>query len=171
MEAHIKSSGITYIGTDWTCQSGGGYFGGFQTFDEFLCDGPIQKMPEHVAAEIRSYLETHRVPGGAKLLLLHLNSLDGFVLQGVYVHLDDKPLIVSTDEILAHKQEVTLFEGSIGIGDHHISLLLVFRPKAGNKVVQKVPGEFTLIVKPGEQRVRLVTLLEKDGTIKMICQQ
>ena len=31
MDVVIGESGLEYIGTDWTCQSGGGYMGGFQT--------------------------------------------------------------------------------------------------------------------------------------------
>jgi hypothetical protein len=32
----VKDSGLSFIGTDWSSQSGGGYMAGFQSFDEFF---------------------------------------------------------------------------------------------------------------------------------------
>ncbi len=168
MEVHIKHSGLTYVGTDWSVQSGGGYFGGFQTFEEFFSNGPIQKMPEQIAAGLRKHLLTYRVPGGAKLRLLHLNKVDGLVLQGAYVHLDDKPITVSIDETLAQKQELLIFDGSIGLGKHQFSLLLVFRSKLeGGDKIWKAHGEFTFEIESGMHTIRLETTLERDGSIQI----
>ncbi|MFX1475307.1 MAG: hypothetical protein ACFFCO_07520 [Promethearchaeota archaeon] len=168
MEVHIKPSGLTYIGTDWTVQSGGGYFGGFQTFDEFLRDGPIQKMPNHIAAELREHLEAHRVPGGATLRVLHLTRVDDLVLQGAYIHLDDNPITVSIDETLAQKREVVFFDGSIGIGDHQLSFVLVFKSKQqGSDALWKVHGEFSFAITPGTKTLLLETIRDEDGSIRV----
>ena len=66
--------------------------GGFQTFDEFLKDGPIQEMPKKIAKEIREYIREHRVEGGSTLKLVYTHDLDGFHLTGVFVNLDDVPI-------------------------------------------------------------------------------
>jgi hypothetical protein len=172
MEVHITPSGLTYIGTDWTVQSGGEYFGGFQTFDEFFRDGPIQKMPEHIAAELRKHLLAHRMGDGATLRLLLVGQVDGLVLQGVYVHLDDTPLTISIDETLAKKPEFLIFDGSIGVGGHKVSWVLVYRTKQeGEDQVLKVQGEVAFGIQPGEQTILLKTVLEKDGNIRIhFCQ-
>ncbi len=172
MEVHIKPSGLEYLGTDWSVQSGGGYFGGFQTFDEFFRDDPIQKMPKNIAAELRRHLEAHRVPGGAKLRLLHLNSLGGLVLQGAYVHIDDKPITISIDESLAQKWEVVFFDGSLGIGDHQLSFVLVFKSKQeGGEKLWKVHGEFAFSIESGTKTMRLETVRGEDGSIRVHCHQ
>jgi hypothetical protein len=166
MEVQIESSGLLYVGTDWSVQSGGGYFGGFQTFDEFFWDGPIQKMPEYIAVELREHLETHRVPGGAKLQLLHLNNVDGLVLQGAYVHLDDKPITVSIDMLLAQKQKIIFFDGAIGIGVHKISFMLVFKQRRDEKLL-KVHGELSFSIAPGTTILQLETTRDEDGHIQV----
>ncbi len=168
MEVHIKPSGLSYVGTDWSVQSGGGYFGGFQTFDEFFHDGPIQNMPEDIATELRRHLETHRVPGGAKLRLLHRTSVDDLVLERAFVHLDDKPITISIDEALAQKQEVVFFDGSIGIGDHHLGFVLIFKSKRTEDGKRwKVRDEFTFSITSGKNTVQLETIREEDGSIRV----
>ena len=36
IDCTIGKTGLSYYGTDYTHQSGGGYTGGFQTFNEFM---------------------------------------------------------------------------------------------------------------------------------------
>ena len=85
MDLVVDHTGMQYVGTDWTCQSGGGYFGGFQTFDEFLNNGPIQKMPKKLASEVREYILSHRKSGGSSLNLEYVLEVSGWEISGVYI--------------------------------------------------------------------------------------
>ncbi|MHA1577459.1 MAG: hypothetical protein ACTSU3_08875, partial [Candidatus Thorarchaeota archaeon] len=119
MEVVIIESGLNYIGTDWTCQSGGGYFGGFQTFEEFLKD-PIQDMPKKIAKEIRQHIEEHRREGGATLRLDYVHEIDGFELAEVFVHLDDSPIHVKS---VRNEGKCVIYDGNIKTGEHSFSFV------------------------------------------------
>ena len=110
MSVIIGESGLEYVGTDWTCQSGGGYKGGFQTFDKFLENGPIQKMPRKIAKEVRKYIDMHRVEGSSPLNLVCVQDLDGFQLTEVFVRLNDSPNHIKRDR---KKGKITIYIGSI----------------------------------------------------------
>jgi len=57
----LTETGLSYMGTDWDCQSGGGYMAGFQTIREFLDQGPLKEMPSDIAAAIRAVVEARPV--------------------------------------------------------------------------------------------------------------
>ena len=61
----LTGTGLSYMGTDWDCQSGGGYMAGSQSAREFLEQGPLKEMPPNIAAEVRAVIEArdtgHRV--------------------------------------------------------------------------------------------------------------
>jgi hypothetical protein len=168
IELEIEPSGLRYIGTDWSCQSGGVYFGGFQTFDEFFRDGPINDMPETIAIELKNHLETHRVPGGSKLLLYHLNTVTDLILWRAYVQLDDKPLRISVDDDALAEREVIFFDGAIETGKHEVSFLLVFKSKKEEDSTQwRVKGEFDISITSGTKKVQLKTFRGTDGRIML----
>ena len=81
MEVDIGESGLEYSGTDWTCQSGGGYMGGFQTFDEFLNGRAIQKMPRKISKEVREHIKKYRTEGGSTLKLIYIHDLEGTFIE------------------------------------------------------------------------------------------
>ncbi len=168
MELEIESSGLRYIGTDWSCQSGGAYFGGFQTFDEFFRNGPINDMPEEIATELRNHLKTNRMPGGSRLLLSHLNTVTDLFMWRAYVHLDDKPLRISVDDDSLAEREIVFFDGAIDTGEHEISFLLVFKSKKEDEPSQwRVKGEFNFLVKLGMNKVQLKTFRDTEDRIML----
>ncbi|MHA2061214.1 MAG: hypothetical protein ACW963_02860 [Candidatus Sifarchaeia archaeon] len=173
MELEIEpSTGLRYIGTDWSCQSGGAYFGGFQTFDEFFRNGPINDMPEEIATELRNHLETNRVSGGSRLLMSHLNTVTDLILWRAYVHLDDKPLLISVDDDSLAEREVVFFEGAIETGEHEISFLLVFKSTKNDKPSQwRVKGEFDFSVTPGTNKVQLKTFRDTEDRIMLVYEE
>jgi hypothetical protein len=159
MDVVIGESGLEYIGTDWTCQSGGGYMGGFQTFDEFLKEGPIQKMPRKIAEEIREYIKKHRVEGGSTLKLVYSHDLDGFQLTGVFVHLDDVPIHIKR---VRKKGRVTIYNGSIKTGKHEFSFVFVLQSKDD---MEKVNGKVTVEIQRGANSMELKTITNDKGKI------
>ena len=60
----ITSRGLVYQGDHgfW-----GGFSAGFQSFDAFFSEGPLNQMTESIEAELRAYLTAHRREGGAHL--------------------------------------------------------------------------------------------------------
>ncbi len=156
---------MRYIGTDWSHQAGGGYFAGFQTFNEFFRDGPINDMPEEIATELRNHLETNRVPGGSRLLLSHLNTMTDLLLWRAFVHLDDNPIRISADDSLA-KREVIFFDGPILPGKHEIGFVLIFKSKKEDENNQwSVKGEFDFSVTSDTKKAQLKTFRDTDGRI------
>jgi hypothetical protein len=159
MDVVIGESGLEYIGTDWTCQSGGGYMGGFQTFDEFLNNGPIQKMPRKIAKAIREYIKEHRIEGGSTLNLVYTHDLDGFQLTGVFVHLDDVPIHIKR---VKKKGSMTIYNGSIKTGKHEFSFVFVLETETDMK---KIEGKKTIKIKSGTNSVVLKTTQDEKGKI------
>jgi len=159
MDVIIGESGLEYVGTDWTCQSGGGYMGGFQTFDEFLKKGPIQKMPKEIAKEVREYIEKHRVEGGSTLKLVYIHEIDGFHLAEVYVHLDDVPIHIKR---VQKKGRMTIFNGSIKPGKHEFSFVFVLRTESEMK---KIDGKIAIKIQEGTNSVILKTTQTDKGKI------
>jgi hypothetical protein len=159
MEVVIGESGLEYIGTDWTCQSGGGYMGGFQTFDEFLNKRPIQKMPVKIAKEVREYIEKYRVEGGLTLKLIYVHEIDGFQLSEVYVNLDDTPIHIKR---VQKKGRMTIYNGSIKTGKHEFSFVFVLRSENDMK---KIDGKVSIKVKEGANSVILKTIKSDKGKI------
>ena len=159
MDLELDESGLTYIGADVDCQSGGEYFGGFQTFDQFFDEGPIQEMPPEIAKEVMDFLNEHRKEGGAHLRLYYTHELDGFHLRGVYVHLDDKPIQV---KLVNTENRFLIYDGSISIGSHRFSFLFVLRSQSDQK---KIDDEVTITVQPGGNEVVLITTMDAEGTI------
>ncbi|MHA1636790.1 MAG: hypothetical protein ACTSUO_07295 [Candidatus Thorarchaeota archaeon] len=159
MDVVVGESGLEYIGTDWTCQSGGGYMGGFQTFDEFFTDKSLQDMPKKIATEIREHLEKHRKEGGASLQLIYVHEVEGFQLTGVFVHLDDTPIHVKR---VRKKGKMTIFKGSIKPGKHVFSFVFVLQSANDQK---KVDGEVKIEVQKGKNTAILKTSQDNDGTL------
>ncbi|MFX0102426.1 MAG: hypothetical protein ACFFCS_22865 [Candidatus Hodarchaeota archaeon] len=57
MDVYLNDNGLSYYGTDYTCVSGGGYTGGFQTIKEFMENGGICDMPSEIENEIREFIQ------------------------------------------------------------------------------------------------------------------
>ncbi len=159
MDCIVNAKGLTYYGTDWTCQSGGGYFGGFQTFEEFLKYGSICKMPKKAYKEVSKYLKEHRKAGGSTLHLVYVHKVKGFHLKGVFVHLDDKPILVKN---VRPRAKLSLFNGSIGFGEHIFSYVFVLVSKDGQK---KVSGESKITIKDGVNQAILETTEDEEGIL------
>ncbi len=159
MELEVDSSGLTYYGTDWTCQSGGGYFGGFQTFEEFLAIHSLQKMPSEIRAEVNDYLLQHRKIGGSFLKLRYILAIPEFHLDGVFVHLDESPIHVKNVE---NSDDITIFEGSIAPGVHHFSFVFVLKSDESKK---KVSGKFEITVQDGKNSVTIETIDDDEGNL------
>ena len=157
MELEVDSSGLTYIGTDWTCQSGGGYFGGFQTFEEFLSTRSLQKMPKEIRNEVKEYLLKHRERGGAFLRLLYRHRIDDYQLTGVFVHLDDKPIHV---KIVSDMDEMVIFDGSINPGQHQFSFVFIVESKRTKK---KISGTFEMVVNDGKNSAVMEIVDDEEG--------
>ena len=54
VELSLNDTGLTYVGHNYSCQSGGAYMAGFQSYREFEKKGPIRDMPSEVEAEVRA---------------------------------------------------------------------------------------------------------------------
>jgi len=129
IELELDESGLTYKGCDWSIQSGGYYMAGFQTFDEFFKNGPINKMPKEIVTKVRMHLEVHRRTGGAGLLLKHINELDDLVLWRAFINLDEKTIKITTIEQMGATPEMTFYDGAILPGEHTISFILIFKER------------------------------------------
>jgi hypothetical protein len=160
MDLEVDETGLTYTGTDWTCQSGGGYIGGFQTFEEFFDKGPIQDMPSKIAKEVRIYLRRHRKEGGSSLLLHYVHGFEGYLLTGVFVHLDGKPIHVKE---VRESGKMLLYDGSISPGEHTVSFVFVLRSSEGQK---KIEGEVLIEIRKGKNRALLKTRDDPSGTLR-----
>ncbi len=159
MDLVVDESGLTYIGTDWTCQSGGGYFGGFQTFEEFF-KKPIQKMPKKIAKEVKEYLEEHRKEGGSRLRLIYVHEVEGFLLTGVFVHIDDNPIHVKT---VKKNGDMLIYDGSITAGTHEVSFVFVLNSEDSQK---KITGEVKIKVQDGCNHAVLKTTEDEKGKLQ-----
>jgi hypothetical protein len=159
MDLEVNEAGLNYVGTDWTCQSGGAYFGGFQTFEEFFEKGPIQKMPPKIAKEVRGHLKRHRKEGGSTLLLHYAHRFEGFLLTGVFVHLDGRPIRVKE---VKESGKVLLYNGSISPGEHTVSFVFVLRSPEGQK---KVEGEVAIEIRDGVNHALLKTREDPSGNL------
>ena len=159
MDLVVNFSGLNYYGTDWTCQSGGGYFGGFQTFNEFFTKGPLQKMPRKISQEVREYLKEHRSEGGATLRLVYVHEIDGFQLSGVFVHLDDSPIHIKE---VKTKGEILIYDGSITPGEHSFSFVFVLKSADAQK---KIDGEVQIKIQGGDNQAVLKTVEDGKGNL------
>ncbi|MHA1906923.1 MAG: hypothetical protein ACW98Y_06490 [Candidatus Thorarchaeota archaeon] len=159
MDCIVNPDGLTYRGTDWTCQSGGGYFGGFQTFEEFLSDRPLQKMPRKTIKEVKDYIFEHRKVGGATLRLVYVHDVQGFKLTGVFVHLDDSPIHVKR---VKAEGEMLIFDGSITQGGHSFSFVFVLN---SNEEMKKIDGEVRVDIQIGENHAVLKTTEDEKGKL------
>ncbi len=159
MEVAIVESGLNYFGTDWTCQSGGGYFGGLQTFDEVLTNHPLQKMPKEIANDIKEHIKKHRKEGGATLRLVYVNEVDDFQLSEAFVHLDDNPIHVKR---IKKKGEMLIFDGSIKPGKHCFSFVFVLQSASDQK---KIDGDVFVTVQQGANYAVVKTSQDDEGTL------
>ncbi|MBD3404860.1 MAG: hypothetical protein GF411_01840 [Candidatus Lokiarchaeota archaeon] len=146
IDLRVTSEGLRYIGNNMTIQSGGAYFAGFQTFDEFFEAGPIQKMPEDVESEVKAYLKKHRTIGGATFHLVFLSEIQDFWLWRVYLHIDESPTKIEEIEKKPKEEQTSLYQGSISLGIHTIGFVLVVRSE---ERYLKYNGEFEITIKHG----------------------
>ena len=156
----VDPAGLNYYGTDWTCQSGGGYFGGFQTFEEFFKKGPIQEMPEKIAKEVGDHLKEFRREGGSTLRLIYVHEVEGFLLTGVSVELNESPIHIKE---VQKEGELLLYEGSIATGNHCFSYVFVLRTK---NALRKVVGEVHIKIHDGENYAILKTIEDDEGNLQ-----
>ena len=124
----VESVDIRYIGTDWTVQSGGEYMAGFQTADQFLAEGPIKHnhMPDDVKTQLTTFLEKNRNIGGCVLKIILKSNISDAILKNAYVQIDGKDVYIPFAVPEIDNANVTLFNGSVSIGSHKISMLLAF---------------------------------------------
>ena len=112
IDLHLGDTGLSYMGTDWNCQSGGGYMAGAQSITEFLERGGIAEMPAAVAAQVRAAIAAR--PSG------HLVTLRvvGARPDEAHIELDDATRILrGADE---------LFRGPLPAGEHRIAGILLY---------------------------------------------
>jgi hypothetical protein len=112
IDLYLGDTGLSYMGTDWNCQSGGGYMAGSQSITEFLERGGIAKMPDAIAAEVRAAIAA-RAPGHMVTVRVAGPSPDE-----AHLDLDGQPRILrGTGE---------LFRGPLPAGEHRISGILLY---------------------------------------------
>jgi hypothetical protein len=151
IELKIDERGLTYVGCDYGCQSGGYYMAGFQTFDEFFNKGSIKDMPIEIETKIKEYLEAHRREGGARLVLKHFNQLKDLVLWRAFINLDEKTIKITTIEQIGEASEITFYDGAILTGEHTISFLLIFKERGKVKEsdpLWRIDGEIPISIDP-----------------------
>ena len=162
IELEIDETGLTYKGCDWSIQSGGYYMAGFQTFDEFFNNGPINKMPKEIEIQIKEHLKTHRREGGASLILKHINQLTSLVLWRAFINLDEKTIKITTIEQMGDVPEITFYDGAILPGEHIISFILLFKEKGKTKdsdPMWKVKGEIPISINPTKEPKEVISLV------------
>lgn len=113
IEVTLSDAGLSYYGEDWTCQSGGGYFAGFQSFADFRRDGPLRGMPEATAADVGRAIEAAEGRGHAFVIVI-----DGEVPEEIHASLDARTVMV--------RDTATLFDGSLPGGEHRVQGVLLY---------------------------------------------
>jgi len=151
MEVILGESGLEYVGTDYTCQSGGGYMGGFQTYDEFMDGRALQKMPRNISKEVMDHIKKHRVEGGSTLELVYVHDLESFQLTEVYVQLDEVPIHIKR---VQKTRKTTIYNGSIKAGKHEFSFVFVLR---SDSAMKKIDGKVSLKIEEGANSLVLKT--------------
>ena len=117
-------------------------------------------MPLEIAKEVRDILKEHRKEGTASTLLLHYtHGFEGFMLTGVFVHLDGSPIHVKE---VKETGKTLIYEGSIRPGEHNFSFVFVLKSDDSQK---KVEGEVLVNVQPGTNRVLLKTREDQSGIL------
>lgn len=168
IELKIDERGLTYVGCDYGCQSGGYYMAGFQTFDDFYNKGPIKDMPRDIEIKVKEHLEANRRKGGAVLILKHINNLDDLVLWRAFINLDEKTIKISTIDQMKDETEITFYEGAILPGEHTISFLLIFKEKGKIKEsdpLWRVDGEIPISIKPKLEPKKIIKLVtNREGS-------
>ena len=165
IDLKIDETGLTYIGCDWSVQSGGKYMAGFQTFDEFFKKGPINNMPKEIETIIKEFLNTHRRKGGACLVLKHINKLKDLVLWRAFINLDEKTIKIATIDIMGEESEIVFYDGAILPGEHTISFLLIFKEKGKIKEsdpLWRIDGEFSIIINSKLEQKKVINLITKQ---------
>lgn len=173
IDLEVDESGVTYIGTDWSIQSGGGYMAGFQTFEEFFKKGPLNDMPQKYAEELEKHLIKYRQKGGAAILLKHINNIPDIVLWRAFIHLDDKPILISSIGEMGNQKEIVFYDGAITAGKHEVSFMLIFKGRDKQEEKDpfwKVDGEFTVSIEPKESEKKIIKITtswnESENNIK-----
>jgi hypothetical protein len=124
MSVTLRASGLRYIGSDWSLQSGGDYAGGFQSFVEFDREGGLHDMPAAVATDLAQHIA--KLPRGHPVRI----AISGLTPAEVHYHIDDEPLIRIADPLL--------FNGAMWEGAHQISGVMIF-PIAESRRRRKLP--------------------------------
>lgn len=112
IELFLTDTGLSYVGWDYTCQSGGGYTAGFQSREQFLERGPIAEMPDAIAAQVRARLEL--ASRGHAVTI----ELAGPTPDELHLQLDDQPMLLT--------RTTRLFSGSLSAGPHALSGVLLY---------------------------------------------
>ena len=168
----IVKSGLNYIGTDWSVQSGGGYMAGFQSFDEFFKNGPINNMPEEIISELKEHLIKYRRKGGTGLLLTHKNELSELILWRAFVHLDDNPVKIVSISEMGNQPEVVFFDGALPVGEHNIGFVFVFKKHDKQKEddpLWKVRADFNFTIESNMKEkkvIQIITSRDSKGVLK-----
>lgn len=165
IDLEIDETGLTYIGCDWSVQSGGSYMAGFQTFDEFFKKGPINNMPKEIETIIKEFLNAHRRKGGACLALNHINKLKDLVLWRAFINLNEKTIKIATNDHMGDESEIVFYDGAILPGEHTISFLLIFKEKGKIKEsdpIWRVDGEFPIIINSKLEQKKMIKLITKQ---------
>jgi hypothetical protein len=168
----VVESGLNYIGTDWSVQSGGGYMAGFQSFDEFFKNGSINDMPEEITKELKEHLIKHRRKGGAGLLLTHKNELSELVLWRAFVHLDDNPVKIISISEMGNQPEFVFFDGALPVGEHNIGFVFIFKKHDKQKEddpLWKVQADFDFTIESNlkeKKVIHIITSRDSKGVIK-----
>ena len=116
-------------------------------------------MPEKIAREVGEHLKEYRREGGSTLRLVYIHEVEGFLLTGVFVELNESPIHIKE---VQKEGEMLLYEGSIAKGDHYLSYVFVLRTK---DALKKIDGAVQIKIQEGENHAVLKTIEDEKGNL------
>ncbi|MCB9561626.1 MAG: hypothetical protein H6708_14565 [Kofleriaceae bacterium] len=172
IDLEVSDAGLGYVGTDWTCLSGGGYTAGFQTLDGFLRDGPLPRvhMPAEVADQVRADVEA-RLAGARPSLAVTVTVAPGVRLAHASIELDGRPVLVRDFAEPPARLEVS--SGTTSAGSHRIGWALLAFDAAGARArlygdteVEAAGAEAVavdVVVAPGDAGLAATAIVSRAG--------
>ena len=116
-------------------------------------------MPGKIAKEVGEHLKEYRREGGSTLRLVYVHEVEGFLLTGVSVELNESPIHIKR---VRKEGEMLLYEGSITPGNHCFGYVFVLRTK---DALRKVVGEVHIKIQDGENHAVLKTIEDDEGNL------
>lgn len=131
IELDLGGAGLTYKGFDYSVPAGGGYMAGFQSVDQFLEDGPLNDMPEAIAAEVREAIAGR---GGHRVTI----RLSGPTPDQIHGRIDDQPFMLGATDVV--------FDGRLAAGEHTVAGVVIYpgTDDAGRRRMCQFEQSFTV---------------------------